>query len=80
MGRLAGTQIETGVMPGTADALALDDAIGKRTVIVAAMRVDGENLVACAHQQHFVVADMSEQHRAREFGRRDAFGQIGTGG
>ena len=53
----------------------------KRPVIMAAMRVDRENLRARSHQQHFLVADMAEQGLALEIGRRaDALRQIGPGG
>src|SRR5205823_1724575 len=41
---LAGTQVETGVMPGTTHALAGHEAFGERPVIMAAMRADRENL------------------------------------
>ncbi len=51
-------------MPGTADTRAIDEAFGERAVIMAAMGVDGENLRARTHQQHFFVADMAEQCRA----------------
>jgi len=43
-GGFAAAQIETGVMPGTTDALAVDEALGQRTMIMAAMGVDGKNL------------------------------------
>ena len=67
-------------MPGTTDALADHEPFGERPVIVAAMRADGENLRARAHQQNFLVADMAEQRLAREIGQGDALCQIGTGG
>ena len=54
-------------MPGTADAVADHEAIGERPVIMAAMRVDGENLRAGAHQQDILIADMPEQGLAGEF-------------
>ena len=59
--RFAAAQIEAGVMPGTADAVADHEPFGERSVIVAAMRVDGENLGARAHQQDILIADMAEQ-------------------
>ena len=79
--RLAGAQIEAGVMPGTADALADHEAFGERPVVMAAMRADREDLRARAHQQHFLVADMAEQGLARRI-RTSAtpLRQIGTGG
>src|SRR6185503_13785241 len=65
---LAGAQIETGVMPGTPDALTRHETFGERPVIMAAMRAYRKNFGARTHQQHFVVANMAEQHLAREFG------------
>ena len=76
----AGPQVETGVVPGTADALAVDQPFGERAVIVAAMGVDRKDLRSRTHQQHFFVTDMAKQGRVGEFGRRDTFGQIGAGG
>src|SRR5207237_7856602 len=63
----AGPQVETGVMPGTTNALAGHEALGERPVIMAAMRADRENLGARTHQQHFIVADMAEQRLTSEF-------------
>ena len=64
--RFAGAQIEAGVMPGAADALADHESFRERPVIMAAMRVDGENLRPGAHQQDILVADMAEQGLAGE--------------
>src|ERR1700687_1768025 len=58
---LPSAQIEARVMPGTADALADYESIRERPVIMAAMRVDGENLRSGADQQDVLVADMAEQ-------------------
>ena len=66
-GGFAAAQIETGVMPGTADAVADHEPFRERPVIMAAMRVDGENLRAGAHQQDILIADMPEQGLAGEF-------------
>ena len=44
--RLPGAQIEAGVMPGAADAVADHEPLRERPMIMAAMRVDGENLGA----------------------------------
>jgi hypothetical protein len=60
-------QIEAGVVPGTADAVADHEAIRERPVIMAAICVDGENLPSGAHQQDILVADMPEQRLAGEF-------------
>ena len=64
MQRLAGANVEAGVMPGTAHRAIRDDALGERPVIVRALRADGENLRALAHQQHRFVADVAEQRAA----------------
>jgi hypothetical protein len=74
---VAGAQIETGVMPGTADAFADHESFGERPVVVTAMRVDGENLRSGTHQQNILIADMSEQCLAGEF---NALGEIRPGG
>ena len=78
--RLAGAQIETGVMPGAADVVAGHEPIGERTVIMAAMRIDREDLGARAHQQHLLLADMAKQHVVLEIVGRDAEREIGTSG
>ena len=67
-------------MPGTADVVAGHEAVGERAVIVAAMRVDREDLAARAHQQHVLLADMAEQHVVLEIIGRDAEREIGTSG
>jgi hypothetical protein len=54
----AGRQIETGVVPGAADALGDHEPVGKRPVIVAAMRFDGNDIRAGAHEQNILIADM----------------------
>ena len=60
-GRLAGAQIETGVMPGAADAVPDDQPLRQRSVVMAAMRVDREDLALRTHQQDTLVADMPQQ-------------------
>src|SRR6267142_456628 len=47
---LPSAQIETGMVPGTADAFAGHEPFGERTVIVAAVGVDGENFRARTYQ------------------------------
>ena len=75
--RLAGAQIEAGVMPRAAHRAVRDDALGERPVIVRALRPDREHLRALPHQQHGFVADMSEQEAAvGNRGKRHAFGEI----
>ena len=66
-------------MPGAADALADHKPFRKRPMIMAAMRVDGEDIRPRAHQQHLFIADMAKQGLAGEFGQRDAQRQIRTG-
>src|SRR5216110_3008974 len=68
-GGFAGTQIETGVMPGTTDALPGHEAFRKRPVIMAAIRADRENLRARSHQHNLIIADMTEQCLTSEFGQ-----------
>jgi hypothetical protein len=77
---VTGSQIETGVVPGTADAFAVDEALGEWAMIMAAMGVDREYLRSRAHQQHVVVADMAQQDCAREIGQPDPLREIRTGG
>src|SRR6185295_7406598 len=67
-GGFAGAQVETGVMPGTTDALAGNEAFRERPVVMAAMGADRKDFGARTHQHDFIFADMAEQHLAREFG------------
>ena len=67
-------------MPGAADAAVGHEPVGKRTVIMAAMGVDGEYLGPRAHQQNFLIADMAEQGLAVEIGRCNALCEIRPGG
>jgi hypothetical protein len=78
--RFPGAQIEAGVMPGTADAVADHKAFRQRPMVVTAMGVDGENLGSRAHQQNILVTDVPEQGPAGERAWRDALGEIGAGG
>ena len=75
----SGTQIEARVMPRAADAFANDEAFCEWTVVMAAMRVDGENFDAGAHQQDLLVADMAEQGLAGKVTRCDTQGEIRPG-
>src|SRR5262249_55758689 len=61
-------------------ALADHEPIGQRSVIVAAMRVDGKVIAAGMHQQHVLVADMAEQHVVLEIAGRNTNGEIGACG
>ena len=74
--RLPGAQIEAGVVPGTAHALADNDTVGERAVIVAAMGADREHLGADAHEQHLLVADMADKLAVDEVREGNALGQI----
>jgi len=47
---LAGTQIETGVMPRAAHRVVDDQTVDKRTMIVRAMRSDSENVASPPYQ------------------------------
>ncbi len=62
--RIAGRQIETGMMPGTADGVADHQPVGERPMIMRAMGRDRGDFAAVAHQQHVLVADMARQHGA----------------
>ena len=74
--RLAAAQIETGVMPGAAHALAGHQAFGQRAMIMAAMGADGEYFAAAAHQQNLLIADVAQQLVVDEIADGDALGQI----
>ena len=54
------------MMPGAADAVAYHEPLRERPVIMAAMRVDGEDLKPGTHQQNILIADMTEQGLAAE--------------
>ena len=74
-------QAEAGVVPGTAHRIADNEAVGERTVVVAAVSRRREDLLADAYQQHLVLADMTGQHAAvGEFCEGDALGQVGAAG
>ena len=74
--RLAGAQIETGVMPRAAHAVAGHETFGQRAMVVAAMRADGEYFVATAHQQNLLVADLAQQLTVDEIAEADTLAQI----
>ncbi len=77
--RFSGAQIEAGVMPRAADTLADHQSLRQWPVIMAAMRVDGEDIRPRAHQQNVFAADMAEQGFAVEFGQLDTQRQIRSG-
>src|SRR5262249_16758512 len=68
------------MVPRAANGLALDQAFGEWPVIVAALRVDGEDFRPRAHQHHALIANMTEQGRTGELAQGNAPGEIGTGG
>ena len=55
---------ETGVVPRTPDRVADDQSVGERTVVVRAMRADGEVLVAAPDDDDLIVTDMARDDRA----------------
>ena len=60
--RLAGFEAETGVVPRASNRVAHDEAFGKRTVIVRAMRADREESIAGASQKNMILSDVPEDH------------------
>src|ERR1700730_15782293 len=64
--RFPAAQIEARMMPRAADAVADHEPFRKRPVIMAAMRVDGENLRPGTYQQNILIADVTEQGLAAE--------------
>ena len=81
MQRLARTQAETGMVPGTAHGLAIHQPLAQGTAIMGAGRADREKFIAPARQQNGLVAHMARQHRAGgEVADRNATGKVGTGG
>ena len=59
-------KVEARMMPRAADAVADHEPLRKRPVIMAAMRVDGENLKPGTYQQNILIADVTEQGLAAE--------------
>jgi hypothetical protein len=78
--RLSGPQVEAGVVPRAADAVADDKAFRERPMVMTAMRVDGKNLRTSAHQQDRLIADMPEQGLAGKFTQRYAAREIRPAG
>src|ERR1700749_4841710 len=67
------------MMPGATDAVSDDEPLGQGTVIMAAMRIDRENLAFRTHQQDILVTDMPQQGLAGEIVCGNAEGEIGSG-
>ncbi len=53
-------------MPRTVHALAGDETLGERTMIMCAMRADGEDFITAPHQQHLLIADMAQKFAVDE--------------
>ena len=65
-------------MPRAPHAVADDKAVAERPVVVGAMGADRKQLRTAAHQQHLLVADVSDKLAIDEIGEGDALRQIGT--
>ena len=61
------------MMPGTTDSVVNHQSFRKRSVLVAAVRIDCEYLRADLHQKHFVISDMAKQLAFREIGGHFGF-------
>src|SRR5206468_8396986 len=73
----AGAQAETGVVPWTADRVVDDEAVGERSLVVSAMRADGEDLVARFDDEHFLFADSSADEASRtKFSDRNTLSEV----
>ena len=75
---LSGAQIEAGVMPGAANGFADHEPLGERSVVMAAMRVDGVDRSTPAGQHDLLIADVAKQGIAWEIGC-NALSEIGSG-
>ena len=65
-------------MPGTPDGALGNETVDERSVIVAAVRIDSENLGPFAHQQNLPVADMADQLAILEGAGIDTLCQVGS--
>jgi hypothetical protein len=63
-------------MPRTAHAFAGHQALGERSMIMRAMRADGEDFIAASHQQHLFVADMAQKLAVDKILDGDALRQV----
>jgi hypothetical protein len=74
---LSGPQVEAGVMPGTPKRVADHETLGKRSVVVGAMRVEREDLRSAPHQEDLLASDAADPHSALgEPGLRNPLRQI----
>jgi len=62
--RLAGAQIETRVMPGTANGIAHQQAFGERTAVVRARRAHRKYLLAAFGQEYGFTLGVAQQQTA----------------
>jgi hypothetical protein len=60
--RLPGAQVEAGVMPGTTHRVTNQQSIGKRTVVMSAVRTDREGLAPATHQENLFAVNMALNH------------------
>jgi hypothetical protein len=57
--RLPGAQVKAGVMPGTTHRVANYESIGKRTVVMSAVRTDRESVAPATHQENLFAVNMA---------------------
>lgn len=77
----ARAQVEAGVMPGTADGVPGDEALGERPAIVRACGGDSEDLWSATHQKHRFAIAMADQFAAiGKVGESNAEGEVGSAG
>src|SRR5881392_885369 len=67
-------------MPGAADAVPDHETLSERAVVMAAMRVDGENLRTGPHQNDILITDVPEQGVGGELAQCDALDEIRASG
>src|ERR1700677_4199607 len=76
---LAGSKVETGMMPGTAHGVVDHEPVNKRRVIVRAQGPDREYLCSAAHQQNLLAAGVADHLAAvGKLGERYPLRQIGA--
>jgi hypothetical protein len=74
---LSGAQIEAGVMPWATHRLTDHQPLGKRPVIVGAVRRDREDLLSRPRQENCLAVRVANQHLAiAQALSRNAFGKI----
>src|SRR5581483_12410725 len=77
---LAGSQIETGVMPRAAHIGVGDETFAERAAVMRAGRPDGEDILAAANEQHRFAIEVADdfvfQLRCRDSGLEIGAGQL----